>query len=60
MAAFHWSHLTRGSLDVYMFPQSCTSIKDGVGNLQILSNVASPGDVNILRYVLDQKDIQNQ
>ncbi|MBA0694705.1 hypothetical protein Goari_004979 [Gossypium aridum] len=52
VAAFRWSHPTRGCPDVYMFPQNCTSIEDGVGNLQILSIVTSPGDVGILRNML--------
>lgn len=51
MAVFLWSHLTREYLGVYMFPQNCMNIEDGVENLQILNTVASPGDLDIQRLV---------
>lgn len=34
-----------------MFPQNWMNIKDGVESLQILSTVASPGDLDIRRLV---------
>lgn len=51
VAVFLWSHLTRGYLGVYMFPQNYMDIEDGVENLQILNTVASPGDLDTQRLV---------
>ncbi|CAL5411838.1 unnamed protein product [Camellia sinensis] len=54
VAVFPLNHLSRGYQDVSMFLPNCTSIEDGVANLQILNNASSHGDVDRQRrYVAD-------
>ncbi|CAL5345556.1 unnamed protein product [Camellia sinensis] len=54
VAVFPLNHLSRGYQDVSMFLQNCTSIEDGVANLQILNTASSHGDVDRQRrYVAD-------
>lgn len=48
-AAFLLNHLSKGFRDVYMFPQNCLNIEDGVENQQILNTVSSLGDAEIQR-----------
>lgn len=49
VAAFLWSHPTKGYQGVYMCPRNSMNIKDFVENLQILNIVASRGDLDIQR-----------
>lgn len=39
---------------MFMFPQNCMNIEDGVENQQILNTVSSPGDDVIQRLVFVQ------
>lgn len=41
---------------MYMFPQNCLNIEDGVENQQILNTVSSLGDAEIQRLVCSTTD----
>ncbi|CAL5408263.1 unnamed protein product [Camellia sinensis] len=58
VAVFLLNHLSRGYQDVYMCPQNCTSIEDGVGNLQVPHTISSHGDVD-MQSVTGGCDVSN-
>lgn len=52
VGVYLWNHLTRGCPGVCLCPQNCMNTEDGGENLQILNTDSSPGELDILRSVL--------